>query len=324
MGDVTRTREPLPEPLLFNRIRAKAPALTRTQARIADYVLRDCRDLAHSSASVLGKKIRVSSSALVRFAQTLGFSGYPEMQTSAQEVISHNLSMVERFRSSLANGDADNVEKILHQDLRNLERTAQRLSRKDLREAARVIASADRVFVVGYRNAAAMSILVSSTLGQLTHNIVQLSFDYGETLDKVIGLGERDVLIALAFPRYSRRTLQYAAHAKRRKATLVALTDVHTSPLAAMADHAFFADVNSTVLPYSYAGVVGLINAIVVAVTEALAPVASERLANWEEVFATFEVLDGMKRESSERETARPKTTKRATSKRDSADHEGS
>jgi DNA-binding MurR/RpiR family transcriptional regulator len=285
----------LPQPLLVNRIRAKATALTPTQSRIAEYVQKNYQAVAHSSARELGEAIGVSTSALVRFAQALGFTGYPELQDSAQEVVSDNLSMVDRFRRSIANGNADNVEKILYQDLQNLERTAQQLSREELRAAAKVIAEARNVYVVGYRNAAAMSLLLSNALGQLTQNVVQLSFDYGESIDKVVNLGDRDVLIAIAFPRYARRTLQYAAYAKEHRASLIALTDAQTSPLANLADHTFFADVNSSVLSYSYSGVIGLINAIVVATTEALPPDVAGRLTRWEEVVEKLDLLEGTK-----------------------------
>ena len=284
------------EPLLLDRIRSRAVSFTPVQARIAEHVLKDYQALAHSTIRELADKIGVSSSAIVRFAHVLEFPGYPKLQAAAQEMISDRLSMVDRFMTSITNNDNDNdnVEKILLQDMKNLEATAQQLSREALREAAGVLSTSRRIFVVGYRNAAAMSILLSSTLGQLTQNVVQLSFDYGETIDKIVGLDSDDVLVAISFPRYAKQTLQLAAFARQQGSRVIALTDTQTSPLAQLASHAFFAKIDSSVLPYSYAGAVGLINAIVVAVTQELAPVAAERLECWEKTLGAFSLLEGV------------------------------
>jgi DNA-binding MurR/RpiR family transcriptional regulator len=67
---------------------------------------------------------------------------------------------------------------------------------------------------------------------------------------------EKDLVIAIAFPRYFRETIEVARYAKRKKVRVLAITDSPRSPLAAFADvsvyvHAergFGANSDSTVL----------------------------------------------------------------------------
>lgn len=281
------------EPVLYSRIKERAALLTPTQTRIAQHVSQHLQTLAHSTVRELSLEIGVSNSAIVRFAQALGYDGFPALQTAAREILSERLTMVERFASSQAAGESDQVEEILRQDLHNLQLTSRELSRESLADAARAIASARRVYVVGYRNAAAIGILLSTTLGQVLETVVQVTMDVGDVADKLAGFSPRDVVVAIAFPRYANLTVKAAAFARARGSHLIALTDNPTSPIAELAHTAFFAHVESTVLPYSYAGVVGLINAIIVAVARETAREAGRRLERWEEAVRYLDLLQG-------------------------------
>lgn len=281
------------EPALYSRIKERAPALTPTQARIAAHVTHDLQGLAHSTVRELSLTIGVSNSAVVRFAQALGFGGFPELQAAARSILSERLSIVQRFASTQEAGKVDRVEQTLLDDLQNLERTSRGLSRETLANAAKVIGAARRVYVVGYRNAAAMGMLLSATLSQVLESVVQVTADFGDAPDKLAGLSTKDVVVAIAFPRYARFTVKAAKFAQSRGCTVIAVTDGPASPIAKGADFAFFAWIESAMLPYSYVGVVELINAMIVAVTKETANHAAQRLKAWEEAVQHLGLLGG-------------------------------
>ncbi len=55
---------------------------SRSQKAIARYIIDHLEEVGYLSAEELGRKGSTSSSTVVRFAQSLGFAGYPELQTS--------------------------------------------------------------------------------------------------------------------------------------------------------------------------------------------------------------------------------------------------
>jgi len=75
-----------------------------------------------------------------------------------------------------------------------------------------------------------------------------------------------DLVVAISVPRYSRATLDLATFAKKRGASLLALTDSPTSPLAPVADVTLFAPARSRLLPNSPTAVFALADALIAAV----------------------------------------------------------
>ena len=280
--------------VLYTRIKDHATELTPAQTRIAQHISQDPQRLAHSTIRELSAAVGVSNSAIVRFAQALGFDGFPALQAAARDLLAERLSMVERFASSRSIARSDQVEEILMQDLRNLQLTSRDLSRDDLVRAAQAIVTARRVYVLGYRNAAAMGILLSTTLSQVLDTVVPIAADFGDVADRAATFSEADVVIAIAFPRYARSTVRLVDFARQRGCRIIALTDGPASPIAHDAELVFFAHVESTLLPYSYAGAVGLINAISVGVAREAGDDAARRLERWEEAVAGLDLLQGL------------------------------
>ena len=89
----------------------------------------------------------------------------------------------------------------------------------------------------------------------------------GLSFEQIMSIGKEDVMIAISFPRYSKRIIHAVDFAHHAGADVIALTDSMASPIAvganqiltAKSDMASFAD--SLVAPMS------VINALIVAVT---------------------------------------------------------
>jgi DNA-binding MurR/RpiR family transcriptional regulator len=58
---------------------------SRSQKAVARYIIDHLEEVGYLSAEELGRKGSTSSSTVVRFAQSLGFAGYPELQRAARD-----------------------------------------------------------------------------------------------------------------------------------------------------------------------------------------------------------------------------------------------
>ena len=81
---------------LMKIIQIKFPKLSKGQKLIAEYILKNYDKAAFMTAAKLGVSVGVSESTVVRFAIELGFSGYPKLQKSLQELIKNKLTTVQR------------------------------------------------------------------------------------------------------------------------------------------------------------------------------------------------------------------------------------
>ena len=73
---------------LFQKIRKLSLAASDKQKIVCEYVLSYPREVPFLTLADLAKKTKVSESTIVRFAQSLGYRGYPEMKKEWQKISS--------------------------------------------------------------------------------------------------------------------------------------------------------------------------------------------------------------------------------------------
>ena len=81
---------------LISNIQSQYARLSKGQKLIAQYILKNYDKVAFMTACKLGDNVGVSESTVVRFANALGFSGYPKLQDALQELIKNKLTTVQR------------------------------------------------------------------------------------------------------------------------------------------------------------------------------------------------------------------------------------
>jgi DNA-binding MurR/RpiR family transcriptional regulator len=70
--------------------------LGRNQKRIADFLTQEYREAAFMNGSALSQRLDVDPATVTRFAQRLGYAGYPELQREIQELVKEELKAAYR------------------------------------------------------------------------------------------------------------------------------------------------------------------------------------------------------------------------------------
>ena len=71
---------------LLKRIEENMSHFSKRQKQISIYLLENYDKAAYMTASKLGSIVNVSESTVVRYANELGFDGYPQLQSALQEL----------------------------------------------------------------------------------------------------------------------------------------------------------------------------------------------------------------------------------------------
>lgn len=79
---------------LLGRIEEKYQHMSKGYKRIAGYIVQNYDKAAFMTANRLGERAGVSESTVVRFADSLGYDGYPQLQKAIQEMIRNKLTTV--------------------------------------------------------------------------------------------------------------------------------------------------------------------------------------------------------------------------------------
>lgn len=72
------------------RIRQRYPDLAQSDKKLADYLLAQPDTARHLSSQQLAAEAGVSQSSVVKFAQKLGFKGFPALKLAISEALASN------------------------------------------------------------------------------------------------------------------------------------------------------------------------------------------------------------------------------------------
>lgn len=284
--------------MMYNDILAKIESLTpgfsKGQRLIASYLLNHFEKAAYMTASKLGEEAGVSESTVVRFANELGLSGYPELQREIKESVRKRLTSVQRI--GVANDrlcDKDIPAEVLSSDMENIRYTMENLDREAFDRAVTAILGARRIYIIGMRSSSSLAEFMDHYLSLVFENVHLVRTTSGsEIFEQLMKLGGEDVLIAVSFPRYSARMVNAVSFAAECGAKVIALTDNKLSPIAtnayatleARSDMASFVD--SLVAPLSVA------NALIAAVGMKKREEVTASFAELEKIWDRYHVYD--------------------------------
>lgn len=246
------------------------------------------------TASRLGSIVEVSESTVVRFAIEVGFDGYPEMQRALQELIRTHLTAVQRVdvTNSLI-GDDDVLDKILGADAEKIRRTLDEIDRKSFETAVDKIVSAKSIYIIGVRSSSTLAGFLNFNLRMILDNVKFVQTTSGsEMFEQIMNIGPDDVLIAISFPRYSKRIINAVEYASSTGADVISITDSGQSPIAAGADQLLLARSDMVSFVDSLVAPLSIINAVIVAVARKKPDEVRERLEKLEHIWDEYDVYD--------------------------------
>ena len=279
---------------LVKEIKERYPKMSKSHKVIAAFILEKPDVAAYLTATKLGCETGVSESTVVRFAIELGYKGYPEMQRALVNLIRTNMTSVQRVAAadSIMAG-SDVLTKVMNQDSEKIKMTLEEADREDFTRAVKMISEAKNVYMIGVRSASMLSGFFAYYLNIILNNVILLNMtSASEMFERLMRIGEGDVLIGISFPRYSKRTRNAIEFARRRGAHIIALTDSDSSPIAAKADCALFAKSDMASFVDSLVAPLIIINALIVAVSMEKKEQLSETLRELEKIWDEYDVYE--------------------------------
>ncbi len=267
--------------------------LSPGQRRVIDHLLADTRVGAVISAAELAREAGVSESTVTRAAQTLGFSGYPDLQARLRERFLDPSAVPERVEVGLADlGDTPEAAalRVMLEDAESIRATAQDLHPEVLRVAVERLVCARRVYVFGSRGSHGLAVILSLGLRLILPDVHLLAQTSGDLADQLVSLTAADTLVAISFRRVDRVTLAVLRHAARVGAGRVALTDGLSNPIARLAEVSLIAHVGPLRLLPPYAPGASLTNALLTAVSHRTHLNAAHQLQTAERLWQDFDL----------------------------------
>ena len=278
---------------LIDDIQKQYPRLSKGQKLIAQYLISSYDKVAFMTASKLGEEVGVSESTVVRFANALGFSGYPKLQDALQELIKNKLTTVQRVEMNQEySDDCKILSKVLKSDIDNIKDTLENLDERMFQQASDKLLNARKIYILGMRSSFSIAQYLGFYLDIILDNVHIIRMDMGDAFEQVVRITEEDVVVAISFPRYSKKSYQVVDYARCKGAHIISMTDSLFAPIATVADTTLLVKSNMASFVDSLVPALSLSNALVVSIGMKEKDDIKEYFDDLEKIWEKFSVYE--------------------------------
>lgn len=211
---------------IITRMKRHKDRYSPGQRKIAEFVLGNIHTAAFLTGKSLARASGVSEATVNRLVCMLGYSGYAAFQKDIQQHIMADFKGDKRFKRSLPGAEGVNtpLTKFIDQEIENIAALQQNFDRQAFAQAVKAVCSAATVVVLGVRGSAALAWRLWFGLNKLRLNAVRIVEISAESFEYVDRLGPRDVIVAIAFPRYLAAMVRLLKNAKARQVGVISVT----------------------------------------------------------------------------------------------------
>jgi RpiR family transcriptional regulator, carbohydrate utilization regulator len=218
--------------LLLDQIRSTLPSASEAELRFARYVAeRD--DVVYKSITEVIDESGASYGTVIRYCKKLGCSGFQDFKIR----LASESSLVASSNRSIAEVDDDLV--ITREYVEQLVTAARNTTREKVEAITDSLLAAGRILVMGVGGSHPTAMEIAYRLVRLGLHPTSEADEHMQAI-RASNLGRGDVLFVVSFSGSTKGILEAARIAKRRGATVVAMTNFLRSPLARIADYSLF------------------------------------------------------------------------------------
>lgn len=221
-------------------IRQRYPTLAQSDRKLADYLLDNTEHARHLSSQQLAAVVGVSQSSVVKFAQKLGYRGFPALKLALSDALASGSRPVPVHNEILASDPLKRVgEKLLEEKQAAMNASLDVNSEEKLVQAATLLGNARRILLVGIGASGLVAKNLAWKLMKIGVNAVA-ELDIHALLATVQTMNEEDVLLAISHSGERREINLAADEALRVHANILAITGFTPNALQQRATHCLY------------------------------------------------------------------------------------
>lgn len=231
---------------LIRVIHDRYEEMSKSYQTIALYLTQNPNDVAVLSVNAIAERCGIHASNFVRYAQSLGFSGFKELQAVFQRRLSTaapgfdaRIKALETELGANAGGDLGFLRDLVVRDVTSLQDLLSDISAEQISKAAALMEKADTIYLIGQLRSIPVVELLRYVLTMLGKRTVLLDTGGGLATHMAKATRKNDLLFAVSFRFYATEVVNVVEQTAARGVPIVAITDSTLSPLAKSAEVLF-------------------------------------------------------------------------------------
>ena len=215
-------------------LRSSYNGLTKSEQKLADYILKNPADVMHMTMSELADATSSADATVFRFCQKLGFSGFQGLK---QALAGDLFSPAESLSQEVGPEDTPQeiTRKVFQDMIDALQTTGKMLDYRALEQAMDIISRANRVDAYGYGGSGVVA-------QDIAHRFMRFGMDVHAYSDPHLQIASasllkpEDVVIAISHTGASIDLLKVLEMARSRGSKIILITSYLKSPATKLAD----------------------------------------------------------------------------------------
>jgi len=228
----------------FDTLAEHYNGLPKQLQRIAKHIEQHRHEIAFARVQDIARACEVQASAVVRFAQRFGFSGYSGLQSMFRDSLRNETAPGEsyqhRIRQEIERGATESgtelARRFIQASQRSLDDLLDVFDPEAFDAAVKQLANTQDIYVVGMGRSLSVASYLAYALQNLDKRAHFVSGLGGDPRQSMRAIRARDTLVAVSFPPYSPETQLCLQHARERDATILLISDSRMAPIAHYAD----------------------------------------------------------------------------------------
>jgi len=263
-----------------NKITTHYKILTPQQKKIANYILDNMNDVIFNNVSYLAEMAETSVASVIRFAQALGYPGFPQLKEDLIQYYKSQMDIAERFKRTIENlpeGHPSYAD-ITRSEIAYLERSINELDQGSFDHAVELMCSAERLYIFGNGSNECLANNLFFRLHRLGMKVEQLSQSGHCLVERLFKINPQDVIVIFDFFSPSIDTSRIHELKQSSSYTIISITDTGNPQMTKKSDLVLNAKRGSSKFFHSHVVPTAIINALIIAVARALGDPAVENL----------------------------------------------
>jgi DNA-binding MurR/RpiR family transcriptional regulator len=210
------------------RMESAYPDLTKSEQRIASYLLASHDEAAFLSASALARRLNVSEATVVRFAKSVGYVGFPSLRRELQGIVRVKTTPAIRLQHKLEElgaGQGNVFAKLVEMEVDYLTEALHSIEPAEFDRAVETLLRAQRVFFFGMGPSALLADLAELRLRRFGVMTVAMTAAGRDLVEAMQLMREDDVLLAAAFQRETPELVAVVDYAHTVGCPVILITD---------------------------------------------------------------------------------------------------
>lgn len=217
----------------IGRINLQFSSLSKSQKRIANFIIEHPNEIVHYSITQLAQKVKTTPSTITRFCQAMSYKGFSEMKVYIEKQL---VPLTISSEPIHANDSMQTIIfKLIHSSQDALNDTLRTIDAKSIKQTADLLLNANHIHIYGQSGGYISGLYMQQMLLRVGI-LCQAINDYLDMQLAANTLSKDDVAIGIAYSGEIRSVIQALSIAHENHAKIIVITAANNSSMAKLAN----------------------------------------------------------------------------------------